>query len=192
MFIKDWKKDVFTIPNMLSLFRLSLIPVYVSIYLNATSEWDYLLSGLILAVSCLTDLVDGQIARRFNQISNLGKLLDPIADKTTQLTLVICLSIRYPILKLVLGLFLMKELVQTTVAFIKFRQGKALSGSLMAGKLCTTVLFTSFILMVLMPNLDMRIVYGLALTDSLFLIYAFVRYIFAFLGKHAQVEDLDL
>ena len=107
MFIKDWKKDVFTIPNMLSLFRLSLIPVYVSIYLNARTDRDYLLAGSILAVSCLTDLVDGYIARKFNQISNLGKLLDPFADKLTQLTLVICLSIRYPVLKSVLFMFLL-------------------------------------------------------------------------------------
>ena len=192
MFIKDWKKDVFTIPNMLSLFRLLLIPVYISIYLNAKTEWDYVLSAAILAVSCLTDLIDGQIARHFNQISNLGKLLDPIADKTTQLTLVICLSIRYPVLKIVLGLFLAKEFTQAGVAYFKFRQGKALPGALMAGKVCTTVLFTGMILLVLLPNLDMRIVQGIAILDSVCLIYAFIRYIFAFLGKHSQVQDLDL
>lgn len=192
MFIKDWKKDVFTIPNMLSLFRLLLIPVYISIYLNAKTEWDYVLSAAILAVSCLTDLIDGQIARHFNQISNLGKLLDPIADKTTQLTLVICLSIRYPVLKIVLGLFLAKEFTQAGVAYFKFRQGKALPGALMAGKICTTVLFTGMILLVLLPNLDMRIVQGIAILDSVCLVYAFIRYIFAFLGKHSQVQDLDL
>ena len=192
MFIKDWKKDVFTIPNMLSLFRLLLIPVYISIYLNAKTEWDYVLSAAILAVSCLTDLIDGQIARHFNQISNLGKLLDPIADKTTQLTLVICLSIRYPVLKIVLGLFLAKEFTQAGVAYFKFRQGKALPGALMAGKVCTTVLFTGMILLVLLPNLDIRIVQGIAILDSVCLIYAFIRYIFAFLGKHSQVQDLDL
>ena len=192
MFIKDWKKDVFTIPNMLSLFRLLLIPVYISIYLNAKTEWDYVLSAAILAVSCLTDLIDGQIARHFNQISNLGKLLDPIADKTTQLTLVICLSIRYPVLKIVLGLFLAKEFTQAGVAYFKFRQGKALPGALMAGKICTTVLFTGMILLVLLPTLDMRIVQGIAILDSVCLVYAFIRYIFAFLGKHSQVQDLDL
>lgn len=192
MFIKDWKKDVFTIPNMLSLFRLLLIPVYISIYLNARTEWDYILSAAILAVSCLTDLIDGQIARHFNQISNLGKLLDPIADKTTQLTLVICLSIRYPVLKIVLALFLAKEFTQAGVAFFKFRQGKALPGALMAGKVCTTVLFTGMILLVLLPNLDMRIVHGIAILDSVCLVYAFIRYIFAFLGKNSQVQDLDL
>ena len=191
MFIKDWKKDVFTIPNMLSMFRLILIPVYVSIYLNATEPKDYFISGTILAVSCLTDMIDGQIARRFNQISNLGKLLDPIADKTTQLALVLCLSIRYPVLNHVLVLFLAKEFTQLFVAYAKFRQGKALPGSIFAGKICTTVLFISLILLVLFPNLDIRIVNALAILDSAFLAFAFISYLFAFCGKHAKVQDLE-
>ena len=191
MFIKDWKKDVFTIPNMLSLFRLILIPVYVSIYLNACEAKDYFIAGTILAVSCLTDMIDGQIARRFNLISNVGKVLDPVADKATQLALVICLSIRYPVLKWVLGMFLTKEFTQAFIAFAKFRQGKALSGSLLAGKVCTTVLFISLTLLVLMPNVDVRIVNALAITDFVCLAYAFICYVFAFCGKHAQVQDLE-
>ncbi len=190
MFIKDWKKDVFTIPNMLSLFRLILIPIYVSIYLNARELKDYFIAGTILAVSCLTDMIDGQIARRFNMISTVGKVLDPTADKATQLALVVCLSIRYPVLKFVLGMFLTKEFTQAFIAYLKFRQGKALPGALMAGKVCTTVLFTSLTLLVLMPNLDIRIVNTLAVIDFLCLAYAFVRYLFAFCGKHAQIQDL--
>ena len=98
MFIKDWKKDLFTIPNMLSLFRLLLIPVYVVIYLNADADIDYYIAGGILAVSCLTDMIDGQIARHFNMISTIGKILDPLADKVTQFTLIVCLAIEYPVL----------------------------------------------------------------------------------------------
>ena len=191
MLIKDWKKDVFTIPNMLSLFRLVLIPVYVSIYLNATKTQDYFIAGTILAVSCLTDMIDGQIARRFNLVSNLGKILDPIADKFTQLALVICLSIRYPVLYHVLVVFLIKEFFQLIVAFIKFRQGKVLPGAIPAGKVCTTVLFSSLTLMVLIPDLNQQIVNAITVVDFLFLSYAFIRYIFAFLGKNAKVQDFQ-
>ena len=84
---KNWKKDIFTIPNMLSVFRLLLIPVYVAIYLNAQTLTDHLVAGSILAVSCLTDMIDGKIARHFNMISTTGKVLDPLADKLTQFTL---------------------------------------------------------------------------------------------------------
>ena len=81
MHIKDWKKEVFTIPNLLSLFRLALIPVYIYIYLGATETYQYITAGTIMAVSCLTDLIDGKVARRFNMVSTLGKILDPLADK---------------------------------------------------------------------------------------------------------------
>ena len=57
--IKDWKKEIFTIPNLLSLFRLLLIPIYMTIYLNATEANDYIGAAVILAISCLTDLIDG-------------------------------------------------------------------------------------------------------------------------------------
>ena len=50
MFIRSWKKDIFSIPNLLSLFRLLLIPVYATLYLNATQRYQYLLAGVILAV----------------------------------------------------------------------------------------------------------------------------------------------
>ena len=98
MFIRSWKKDIFSIPNLLSLFRLLLIPVYATLYLNATQRYQYLLAGVILAVSCLTDMIDGKIARKYNMITTLGKILDPLADKLTQLTLTICRSLKYPVL----------------------------------------------------------------------------------------------
>ena len=94
MYIKDWKKEIFTIPNLLSLFRLVLIPVYITIYLNAKEAMDYYLAGGILAVSCLTDMIDGKIARHFNMITSFGKFLDPVADKATQFTLILCLALK--------------------------------------------------------------------------------------------------
>ena len=191
MFINDWKKEVFTIPNMLSLFRLVLIPVYVVIYLNATELREYFIAGTILAVSCLTDMVDGKIARRFNMISTVGQILDPIADKLTQFTLTLCLSIRYPVLRLVLVLFVVKEGFQGIVGIINLRRGKILPGALMAGKICTTVLFLSLIILVLMPDLKQEIVNAIALTDTVFLSYSFVNYIFAYFGKNAKVQDMD-
>lgn len=191
MFIHDWKKDVFTIPNLLSLFRLVLIPVYVLIYLNATEMWEYFLAAAILAVSCLTDMLDGKIARRFHMISTLGKILDPIADKLTQFTLTLCLSIRYPVLRFVLVLFVIKESFQGIIGLMNLRRGKMLPGALLAGKICTTVLFISLIVLVLMPDLNPGIVAAIAVLDTVFLSYAFITYIFAYFGKHAKIQDMD-
>jgi len=190
MFISDWKKEVFTIPNLLSLFRLVLIPVYAYIYLNATEDYQYLIAGTIMAVSCFTDMIDGMIARRFNMISTLGKILDPLADKITQFTLTLCLSLKYPVLLPVLALFVVKELFQMTVGIINLRRGKMLPGALMAGKVCTTVLFVSLIALVLLPNMDSRVVDIIAVVDAVFLSISFVSYILAYFGKNAKVEDM--
>lgn len=191
MYIKDWKKEIFTIPNLLSLFRLVLIPVYVYIYLNAVEKYQYLIAGTIMALSCLTDMIDGKIARHFNMISKVGKVLDPLADKFTQLALILCLSAKYPILYPVLALFLVKEFFQLIVAIIHFRKGKVLPGALMAGKVCTTVLFTSLIALVLFPDMNELLVDIIVIADAGFLLFSFICYILAYFGKNAKIQDLD-
>lgn len=187
----NWKKEIFTIPNMLSLFRLVLIPVYITIYLNAADSSQYFVAGMILAVSCLTDMIDGKIARHFNMITTVGKVLDPLADKLTQLALTICLSMKYPVLRPVLLLFLVKEFFQLGAAIFNYRKGKALSGALMSGKICTTVLFVSLIVLVLFPNIPTKAVNTIAIVDGCMLATTFVQYIFAFFGKNAKVQDIE-
>lgn len=191
MYIKDWKKEVFTIPNLLSLFRLALIPVYITVYLNAEEDWQYYVAGAILAVSCMTDLIDGKIARRFHMISTVGKVLDPLADKATQFTLTLCLSVHYPVLRPVLVLFVIKEGFQLIMGIIHFRRGKMLPGALMAGKICTTILFVSLIALVLFPGIPHSAVNAIALVDTGFLIFSFISYILAYFGKNTKVQDMD-
>ena len=191
MIIKDWRKEVLTIPNMLSLFRLVLIPVYMVIYLHAEDTKDYVLAGIVLAASCLTDLVDGKIARKFNMITTVGKFLDPLADKATQFALLICLAARYSVLWTVLALFVLKELFQLIAAIGAARKGRVLKGALFSGKVCTTVLFTSFVAMVVFPQLNPAIVNTIALVDGLFLMVAFADYFLTYLGRDSKFQSLD-
>lgn len=189
--IKDWKKEIFTIPNLLSMFRLVLIPVYVIIYLNADTKEDYLLAAVILAVSCLTDLADGKIARHFNMISNVGKVLDPIADKATQLALIVCLAVHYPLLWIVIGLFVLKEGFQLIAGLVTLRKGRMLDGALMSGKVCTTILFISLIVMVLIPELPQTVVNVIVIVDSIFMVIAFVDYARVYVTNGVKIKDID-
>lgn len=191
MIIRDWRKDLFTIPNMLSLFRLGLIPVYVIIYLRAVQFCDYALAAGILAVSCLTDLIDGKIARRFNMISTIGKFLDPLADKATQFTLTVCLAIRHPILWHLAVLFVIKEGFQLIAGLIQFRKGKMLTGALITGKICTTVLFVSLTLLVLLPNLTPRYVNLITAIDGLFMLITFGHYIYVYCKKSPMIQNIE-
>ena len=191
MFIHNWKREVFTIPNILSMFRIALIPAYIVIYLNASQPEEYFLAGVILAVSCLTDMIDGKIARKFNMISTVGKILDPIADKLTQFTLTLCLSVKHPVLRYVLLLFVIKEGFQGIVGLVYLFNRKMLPGALPAGKVCTTVLFISLTVLVFFPEMKQEFVDLIAIIDTVFLAYAFIHYIFAYFGKNTKVQSLD-
>ena len=191
MFIKDWKKEVMTIPNLLSLFRLLLIPVYMVIYLKAQETKDYIIAGVILALSCLTDMVDGKIARKYNLITTLGKFLDPLADKITQFTLILCLAIRHPVLWSVFILFVMKELFQLVAGAMAAHHGYILKGALFSGKVCTTILFTSLVTLVVFPKLSEATISLIALIDGVFLMVAFADYFITYLGKKSRFQSLD-
>lgn len=188
---KNWKKEIFTVPNLLSLFRIVLIPVYVWVFLNAKDTSDYYLAAGILAVSCLTDMIDGKIARHFNMISNVGKILDPLADKLTQFTLMVCLLSRYKILWMIVPLFVVKEIFQLVAGGISFRKGRMLKGAQMTGKICTTILFLSLILLVMFPEISRTAVTVITVIDLIFIVIAFADYIHVYCKKDSKFIDLD-
>ena len=181
-----FKKDVFTIPNLLSLLRLALVPVYSALYLKT----DYsLLAAMILAFSCLTDLLDGYIARRFHMTSNLGKVLDPLADKITQLAVILCLSTRYPLVNALIPLFLTKEILQSLLAYFYLRNGKILNGALWAGKICTAILFTSLVLMMMTSSMNSELVKYLVIMNGLFLSLSLVSYLNVYFVNTSKLCD---
>lgn len=191
MIIKNWKKEFFTIPNALSLFRLVLIPVYIIIYIHADEPADYGVAAAILAVSCLTDLVDGKIARHFNMISAVGKVLDPVADKATQFSLIVCLAIRYPVLLSLVILFVVKESFQLIAGLFTLRKGKMLTGALLTGKISTTVLFVSLILMVMLPDMSQNTVNIITIVDAVVLLIAFADYARVYFTHGSLIQDLN-
>ena len=86
-YFENWK----TIPNLISFIRIILIPVFAVLFYKG-----YTVAAVtILALSGLSDLVDGKIARKLNQVSNLGKMLDPIADKLTVFAIAIILFLKF-------------------------------------------------------------------------------------------------
>ena len=190
MHMKDWKKELLTIPNLLSLFRLLLIPVYVTIYLNATEGYHYVIASAILAVSCLTDMIDGKIARKFNMISTVGKILDPIADQATQFTLIICLAIRHPVLWGLLVLFLVKEIFQLVAGLIFLRKGLMLDGALISGKISTTILFVSLIVLVLLPDLQPTVVTTLTVLCAVALGISLLDYFWQYYRKKDKIIEI--
>lgn len=186
MYIRKWKQELFTVPNLLSFLRIGLIPIYMTIFLRADTPRDFAVAGGILILSCLTDALDGYIARKFNRITEFGKLLDPIADKLTQCTLTACLSVKYPVMVPVLALLILKEGCQLAACIVNCRRGKVLPGAQLPGKISTVVLFVSLILLVLFPDISQEAVAWIALIDVLFLFFTFVSYTRVYLHWYAE------
>ena len=91
--MKFTKKDIMTIPNFLTLLRIVMIPFLITFYIKYQ---NYKATILVLLLSGITDVADGFVARKFNMISDFGKIFDPIADKLTQASLALCLWTRFP------------------------------------------------------------------------------------------------
>ncbi|TCL41082.1 CDP-alcohol phosphatidyltransferase family protein [Harryflintia acetispora] len=163
-----------SIPNILSLVRILLIPFFLWAFLWKRS---YLLSSGLLIVSGLSDLCDGYIARRFNMVTELGKVLDPVADKLTQLAILFCLSLRYPVFLAALAVFAVKELLMLTGGILLFRKRIHPGSAKWFGKLATFFFYLSTIVIVLIPTLDERVVNTVVLLNILLLLFALARYI---------------
>ena len=154
------KKEVFTIPNLLSLFRILLIPVIVWLY---CCRQQYTLALLVLILSGVTDIADGIIARKFNMISDFGKILDPIADKLTQMATLICLLTRFGYMWLPLCVMIVKEVLTGIMGLRAIRKSGVVKGADWHGKVTTVLLYTTMALHMLWA----RIPRGLSLVLAL-------------------------
>lgn len=146
---KPTLREVFTVPNILSYFRLLLIPLFVYWYLTAQTAQQFFRAAAALGISGLTDLFDGKIARRFNQITELGIVLDPIADKLTEGAVVLCLATRYVWMWLLVALYVVKEGFMAVAGIVLLRRGKKLNGAKWFGKVCTFVFYIITVLLIL-------------------------------------------
>ncbi|MBM6613956.1 CDP-alcohol phosphatidyltransferase family protein [Desemzia sp. RIT804] len=178
------RKEIFTIPNILSIVRLILVPVFVSFYLNAASAQDYRIAGIIILFSGITDLVDGIIARKFNQITDIGKLLDPVADKVTQAAIVFCLMVRFQYMWIIVVLFLVKELSMLIWNIVLIKKNKKLDGALWYGKVSTAVFYACMTIMVAFPTISDAVANGLMAITGFFLFLSFILYTKIFVQMH--------
>ena len=165
------KKDILTIPNLLSLFRILLIPQIVWLYAVAGKGYAALIA---VAVSAVTDVADGFIARHFHMVSELGKVLDPIADKLTQAALLICLAFRYPVLYWVFALFALKEILQSLLGLAVVKATGKMQFARWYGKLSTVVFYSTMFLLLLPVELPAILVHILILLCTAALMLAMI------------------
>ncbi len=137
---------IWTVPNVMSFFRLLLIPVIMWVYL---AKKDYVLVAVLLVVSGITDVADGFIARHFNQVSNLGKMLDPVADKFTEGILMILLALRYPLFWADVVIFAVGAFLMSFWGIRAINRSHLVNAAHWYGKITTVFLYASIFTLLL-------------------------------------------
>lgn len=189
------KEQVFTIPNFMGFFRLVLIPFIIWTYLRA----EFLISGGLVALSALTDILDGFIARRFDMISDFGKVLDPICDKLTHGALMICLLTRHLFLWPLFVLLAVKELAMFALGSAAVRRRGAVQSAKWYGKLCTVVLEGIMLVLILFPNFSEDTVRVLGALCAAVMLFSLTMYSIFWVGlirgpgdpKNTNVKQSD-
>lgn len=167
------RNQIFTVPNLLSLVRLLLIPLIVWLYVGKQAPYGAL---TVLVISGLTDVVDGLIARKWNMVSDLGKALDPVADKLTQLATLACLLTRFPHMWLPLGILLVKEVFSGIVSLYAIKKSGVVEGADWHGKVTTVLLYAVMGLHMLLPGLSEATSMGLMLLSMVMMCVSGVLY----------------
>ena len=167
------REQIFTIPNFMSFFRIVLIPFIIWTYWKGS--YDVAVGLLIL--SAITDALDGVIARKFNMVTDLGKMLDPFCDKLTHAALLICLTVRYRYIWLVFGLLAVKELTMFALGTAAIRHRGAVHSAQWYGKACTVILETVMAVLILFPRIPEKIVILLLCVCCAAMIFSLIMYV---------------
>ncbi len=141
-----FSKQLFTIPNILTYIRFLLIPAFIWQY---CVEQDYQMTAFLLILSGITDIADGFIARHFNMSSDLGKAIDPIADKLTQFSMLGCLLTRFKQMWIPFILIFIKELISGILSFLVIKRTNRVKGADWHGKVTTVLLYIVIVLHVI-------------------------------------------
>ncbi|MBQ2720745.1 MAG: CDP-alcohol phosphatidyltransferase family protein [Clostridia bacterium] len=132
-----------TIPNIISIIRIALVPAFCVLYFTPDLRWA---AFIILVLSGISDVLDGMIARKFNLVSRVGKVLDPIADKLFQLSTVTCLCIDGAVGWWLLCIMIAKDLFMLIGGSVFYHKTHAVIASKWYGKLTSCLLFSMFVI----------------------------------------------
>ena len=185
-----YRDQFWTIPNLLSVFRILLIPVMVALYWKGRT----LAAVIVFGVSAASDIADGIIARRFDMVTDLGKMLDPFADKLTQGAALVCAAKAHPQLFFLLGFMAMKELTQAYIGGRIVKKTGHVFHAKWFGKLCTVVTTASLMAMFAFPRMPEKAVNVLLILCSGMMLVSLALYVKHFMeySEAAEAEKRHL
>lgn len=171
---------VFTIPNIISFTRILLIIPFVVFFLLG----NYLLSFSVILLSGISDCLDGFLARKLNQISDLGKLLDPVADKLTLISVVICMGVLIPEILPIAVVLIIKDVLMLIGGFYLLKKEIIPPPAKWYGKVATIVFYVSVVTIVFFKGFLEYEVYLLTIIllslTFIVMMFALIKYVIVF------------
>ena len=161
---KNFWREYFSIPNIMGYFRIALAMLYMLLFYRALDGAPYWPVIVTIVISGITDFFDGKIARRFNMITDWGKMLDPIADKIT--SIVVFMVVFY----------IIKEGYMAVAGIISIRAGHKIEGAMWYGKVCTFATYVILIVLLLFPNMPEVMVNVLVIADMIIMAFTLIKY----------------
>ena len=188
--LKNFKPaDLLTIPNLLSMLRIVLIAPFVAFFLQK----NYIIAAIALIISGLSDALDGFIARTFNQVTDVGKVLDPIADKLTLISIMVCVTIFSPIVLPVMLVLILKDMGMLVGGSVLIKKGITPPAAKWYGKVSTFMFYISVCLIVFLKaafNYDNSTLSLLMLSlTTLMMIFSLIKYFMIFLSLINENEN---
>lgn len=179
-------KRNFSVPNVISLIRLAIIPFMVWFYLEGKLVW----AVAMVAISGLSDAIDGYIARHFNQITPLGKVLDPVADKLTQIALGVCLVFSFPFVLPLVILLVIKDALMLFWGVRLLKAGQSPFSARWWGKVATIAFYIGvLVIMAFDDKMGITGVFVVSAVIFLLMSYSLLRYGIVFRDKIQQASS---
>ncbi|MCH5298983.1 MAG: CDP-alcohol phosphatidyltransferase family protein [Ruminococcus sp.] len=188
--LKNFKpEDLITIPNLLSIFRIVLIAPFVVFFLQK----NYIAAAIALIISGISDALDGFIARTFNQVTDVGKVLDPIADKLTLISIMVCVTIFSPIVLPVMLVLILKDMGMLVGGSVLIKKGITPPAAKWYGKVSTFMFYISVCLIVFLKaafNYENSTLSLLTLSvTTLMMFFSLIKYFMIFLSLINENEN---
>ncbi|MDR1753612.1 MAG: CDP-alcohol phosphatidyltransferase family protein [Eubacterium sp.] len=170
------------IPNIISVFRILLVPVFIY-YITIKNN---VFAGVILGISGITDALDGFLARKFSWITDIGKIIDPVADKLTQIAVSIVFMIEYPGFWPVFAVLLLKEVAMILLVGLMITQGVSFKGAKWFGKITTVIFFLTMVGVLFLPG-----ILNIDISEGVLLVLFIINLAFAVISALMYLPDFN-
>lgn len=168
------------IPNLLSVFRLILVPVFVIAYFSDSGNAKLYATGIYL-LAAATDFLDGRIARKYNMVSKLGRILDPLGDKIMTFAVLICITIDKLVPVWAVVIFFVKEMLMAAGGLLVYNRLTDMPSSNLFGKLATVVFVVVCALLMLLKNIPQLYATLMISVAIIVMIVAFISYLLKYI-----------